>query len=90
MNAAYSPRKSFEFDVILSIPQMIMVLEGLRKTSMKEGLLISRLDNALHDVLCSQRMDKKDLIEAKDYATRYELQYILNDCNARLRNLAAN
>ena len=89
MRGSYNSSKTYEMRFEVSIEDFIKLMDKANEEK-NLGKISQVMLQGLHDLVCSQRMSREEIIKIKEFAAKNQLEFLKNDCDARIRNLSAN
>jgi hypothetical protein len=89
MNSAYSPTRTHNVSFDVTVTDLIATLEKTHEHGTLSEVT-KALQLALHDIVCSKRLKREELLQIKTFADNYALEFISQDATSRIRNLTAN
>lgn len=91
MNASYTPnpRRKYIVETELYVDDLIAVLDAIgRNPKLRE--VHKSLSNALHNIVCTERITREELVKILKIANDQQLDFLKMDCESRIRNLSSN
>lgn len=89
MNALYRFRRKYIVETEMYIDDILKGIETLSSNKDCKDLT-KALVQSIHNIVCTERISREDLVKIKKVAKDLKEEFLEKDCDARLRNLAAN